>query len=56
MFNAAFINKKVNSFANYRTPYWRTVESMPYLANFSLEIIQIMLVVMMDMFLLLKET
>ncbi|MFT5253493.1 MAG: iron complex outermembrane receptor protein, partial [Flavobacteriales bacterium] len=33
-FNAAFINKKVNSFANYRTPYWRTVESMPYLANF----------------------
>jgi iron complex outermembrane receptor protein len=35
-FNAAFI-KKVNSFANYRTPYWRTVESMPYLANFFLE-------------------
>ena len=33
-FNAAFINKKVNSFANYRTPYWRTVESMPYLADF----------------------
>ena len=33
-FNAAFINKKVNSFANYRTPYWRTIESFPYLANF----------------------
>ncbi|QOD61258.1 TonB-dependent receptor [Polaribacter haliotis] len=33
-FNAAFINKKVNSFANYRTPYWRTVTSMPYLADF----------------------
>jgi iron complex outermembrane receptor protein len=33
-FNAAFINKKVNSFANYRTPYWRTVNDFPYLANF----------------------
>jgi iron complex outermembrane receptor protein len=33
-FNGALINKKVNSFANYRTPYWRTVESMPYLADF----------------------
>ena len=33
-FNAAFINKKVNSFANYRTPYWRTVTDMPYLADF----------------------
>jgi len=33
-FNAAFINKKVNSFANYRTPYWRTVGDFPYLANF----------------------
>ena len=33
-FNAAFINKKVNSFANYRTPYWRTVGSFPYLADF----------------------
>jgi iron complex outermembrane receptor protein len=33
-FNAAFINKKVNSFANYRTPYWRTVDAFPYLANF----------------------
>ena len=33
-FNAAFINKKVNSFANYRTPYWRTVDAFPYLADF----------------------
>jgi iron complex outermembrane receptor protein len=33
-FDAAFINKKVNSFANYRTPYWRTVSSFPYLADF----------------------
>ncbi|AUC81325.1 TonB-dependent receptor [Lacinutrix sp. Bg11-31] len=32
--NAAYVFKKVNSFANYRTPYWRTVESMPYLATF----------------------
>jgi len=32
--NAAYVYKKVNSFANYRTPYWRTVESFPYLANF----------------------
>jgi iron complex outermembrane recepter protein len=33
-FNGAFINKKVNSFANYRTPYWRTVGDFPYLADF----------------------
>ena len=33
-FNAAFINKKVNSFANYRTPYWRTESDFPYLADF----------------------
>ena len=33
-FNAAFINKKVNSYANYRTPYWRTVQDIPYLADF----------------------
>jgi iron complex outermembrane receptor protein len=33
-FNGAFINKKVNSFANYRTPYWRTVSDDPYLADF----------------------
>jgi iron complex outermembrane receptor protein len=32
--NAAYVFKKVNSFANYRTPYWRTVQSMPYLADF----------------------
>ncbi|MDG1572514.1 TonB-dependent receptor [Robiginitalea sp. M366] len=33
-FNAAYVYKKVNSFANYRTPYWRTIESFPYLGNF----------------------
>ncbi len=32
--NAAYIYKKVNSFANYRTPYWRTLADFPYLANF----------------------
>ncbi|MFE3871178.1 TonB-dependent receptor domain-containing protein [Flavobacterium sp. ZS1P70] len=32
-YNAAYVYKKVNSFANYRAPYWRTVESMPYLAS-----------------------
>lgn len=32
--NAAYIYKKVNSFANYRTPYWRTLESFPYLLDF----------------------
>ncbi|MEJ1222010.1 TonB-dependent receptor [Sediminicola sp. 1XM1-17] len=32
--NAAYVYKKVNSFANYRTPYWRTIESFPYLADF----------------------
>ena len=32
--NAAYIVKKVNSFANYRTPYWRTLSSFPYLADF----------------------
>ena len=26
--------KKVNSFANYRTPYWRTEADFPYLADF----------------------
>jgi iron complex outermembrane recepter protein len=25
-FNAAYVYKKVNSFANYRTPYWRTTD------------------------------
>jgi iron complex outermembrane receptor protein len=33
-FNAAYVYKKVNSFANYRTPYWRTVSDFPYLADF----------------------
>jgi len=33
-FNAAYVYKKVNSFANYRTPYWRTTDEFPYLANF----------------------
>ena len=33
-FNAAYVFKKVNSFANYRTPYWRSVDDYPYLANF----------------------
>ena len=32
--NAAYVYKKVNSFANYRTPYWRTEEAFPYLADF----------------------
>lgn len=32
--NAAYVYKKVNSFANYRTPYWRTQEAFPYLADF----------------------
>ena len=26
-FNAAYVYKKVNSFANYRTPYWRTTDN-----------------------------
>ena len=29
-YNAAYVNKKVNSFANYRTPYWRTLQSYLY--------------------------
>ena len=41
-FNAAYVYKKVNSFANYRTPYWRTLNepewtektNYPYLQNF----------------------
>nr|WP_290856360.1 TonB-dependent receptor [Flaviramulus sp.] len=33
-FNAAYVFKKVNSFANYRTPYWRTITDFPYLADF----------------------
>jgi iron complex outermembrane receptor protein len=33
-FNAAYVYKKVNSYANYRTPYWRTLADYPYLADF----------------------
>jgi len=33
-FNTAYVYKKVNSFANYRTPYWRTLDDFPYLADF----------------------
>jgi iron complex outermembrane receptor protein len=33
-FNAAYIYKKVNSFANYRTPYWRPLADAPYMADF----------------------
>ena len=34
-FNAAYVYKKVNSFANYRTPYWRTAtpSTQPFLAE-----------------------
>ena len=32
-YNAAYVYKKVNSFANYRTPYWRTLADFPYLLN-----------------------
>ncbi len=32
--NGAYVYKKVNSFANYRTPYWRTLDDFPYLADF----------------------
>lgn len=32
-YNAAYVYKKVNSFANYRAPYWRSAASMPYLAS-----------------------
>lgn len=32
--NAAYVYKKVESFANYRTPYWRTESDFPYLADF----------------------
>ncbi len=30
-YNAAYVYKKVNSFANYRTPYWRNANDYPYL-------------------------
>ncbi|RTY73230.1 TonB-dependent receptor [Flavobacterium sp. LS1R10] len=32
-YNAAYVYKKVNSFANYRTPYWRTLDEYPYLLD-----------------------
>ena len=32
--DAAYVYKAVNSFANYRTPYWRTESAFPYLADF----------------------
>ncbi len=32
--DTAYVYKAVNSFANYRTPYWRTERSFPYLADF----------------------
>jgi len=32
--NGAYFYKKVNSFANYRTPYWRTLAAFPYLKDF----------------------
>ncbi|MBK8699489.1 MAG: TonB-dependent receptor [Saprospiraceae bacterium] len=32
--NAAYIFKKVNSYANYRTPFWRTLDDFPYLLDF----------------------
>ncbi|WP_428232670.1 TonB-dependent receptor [Flavobacterium sp.] len=32
-YDAAYIYKKANSFANYRTPYWRTLADNPYLNN-----------------------
>ncbi|MFK7032656.1 TonB-dependent receptor [Flavobacterium oreochromis] len=30
-FNGAYVYKKVNSFANYRTPYWRSLSDYPFL-------------------------
>ena len=32
-YNAAYIFKKVNSFANYRAPYWRKAADFPYLPS-----------------------
>ena len=32
-YNAAYVYKKVNSFANYRAPYWRQASAMPYLSS-----------------------
>jgi len=33
-YNAAYVYKKVSSYANYRTPYWRTLADYPYLNDF----------------------
>ena len=33
-YNALYLFKKSNSYANYRTPYWRTIEDYPYLSEF----------------------
>lgn len=33
-YNAAYVYKKVNSFANYRTPYWKSLTDLPYLKDF----------------------
>ncbi len=33
-FDGAYVYKKVNSFANHRTPYWRSIDSYPYLGGF----------------------
>lgn len=32
-YNAAYVYKKVNSYANYRAPYWRSLSSYPYLLS-----------------------
>ena len=32
--NGSYVYKEVNSFANYRTPYWRTLAEFPYLKDF----------------------
>lgn len=32
--NAAYVYKRANSYANYRTPYWRTLSDFPYLKDF----------------------
>lgn len=32
--NVAYVYKKVNSYANYRTPYWRSLSDFPYLLDF----------------------
>lgn len=33
-FNTQYAYKSLSSFANYRVPYWRTLEEFPYLADF----------------------